>query len=197
MNDTEKQNAPEQSVPEQEKAAAQRLKRLKGKAEISRYAHSKEMHGVRQRRRGLQIFNAGLSLILALGIIFMRNNVFPDWMVWLMVAIAMVPPLTLFVQNIGGIYSWDAREKAHESAVRTWGKWIRKCDDAEADLADLSGSAAQEEVSKMQNDYVECMEETPLIPTNKFLKYKREFKQYKEDSKKIDEEFSRKPPTQE
>ena len=167
------------------------LKHLRRKAEVTRFAHSKEMQRARKIRLLSQVTIAILSLLMA-GLAFVaRNDDFPEWGYWLMFGIAIIPPFILFVHNLGIIFGWSSREEQHGVAVYRWGAWIRKCNVAEDRNEILPDSNARADASEIKNAYSECMEKTPLISTSKFLDYKREFKKYKQTSKEIDEEFCR------
>lgn len=166
-----------------------RLKRLKQKAEICRYAHSMEMYRARRLRCAFQIIFAALSLLLAVFTLLGRSEMFSGWTYWLMLFIALIPPLMLFGNNISGIFRWAVSEEAHEIAVYRWGEWIRKSETIVEFPEDGIYSKMEEDFSKARQEYYECMEKTPLIPTNKFLRYKREFMKFKQESKEIDEEF--------
>lgn len=177
-----------------EQAIAQELEHLselRCKAETTRFAHSQEMRGARFWRRGIQVVSAMLSLVLAGLSILARDDKFPDWGYWMMAGMAIIPPLMLFVHNISGIFRWSSREEDHEVAVHIWGAWIRKCDATEAStgVADSPLSVVKEECAKIRHEYSECMEKTPLIPTSRFLRHKRNFRKYKQKSKDIDKEF--------
>lgn len=168
-----------------------RLKRLKRKAEICRHAHSREMACARLFRRAFQFIFAALSFMLAVLTLMGRSAMLSDWMYWLMFAIALIPPLMLFSNNVSGIFRWAVSEEAHEIAVYRWGEWIRKSETIVEFPEDKPYSDMEEGFFKAKQEYHECMEKTPLIPTSKFLRYKREFMEFKQKSKQIDEEFSR------
>ena len=164
---------------------AQQLKRLKKRAEVSRHAHGREFEIARKWRRWFDFAVAVALFALSVLTIVLYRNLFPEWNNKLMVAIAILPPLMLFVRNISGIFGFAVSETRHEIAVNLWGEWIRECNFLEKKISAL-GQNAQERVAMLEAKYVTCMDKTPLLPSNKFLSYKEELANNKQAARKID-----------
>lgn len=164
---------------------AQQLKRLKKRAEVSRHAHGREFEIARKWRRGFDFAVAVALFALSVLTIVLYRNLIPEWNNKLMVAIAILPPLMLFVRNISGIFGFAVSETRHEVAVNLWGEWIRECNFLEKKISAL-GQNAQECVAMLEAKYVTCMDKTPLLPSNKILSYKEELANNKQAARKID-----------
>ena len=74
----------------------------------------------------------------------------------------------------------------HESAVQIWGSWIRKANFLDEEWLSKEDSVRDEELKKLQREYIDCMDRVPQIPNKHFLKFKVEYKVKRLKSEEID-----------
>lgn len=171
----------------EQSGAIKQLKRLRKKAEVCRYAHSRLMENARCWRCGAEFAIAILTLLLSVMVVIFYREIFPNLDGCLVIGIGVTPILILFVQHMGRIWRWGEKEESHALAVHIWGMWIREADFFEKKIPHLSEDAVQEGMREMERKYVVCMEKVPLIPARKFLCHKIEYRRQRILSEKIDD----------
>lgn len=119
-------------------------------------------------------FNRGIALYVAIGSAITAMFIFaslPDpYLLWFGIFSA-----SIFVASIiPSTLALDAKILENKLAVQRWGEWIKDAKNfcnIEIEHMDLSAAVARQKV--ILELYKEVMESTPLIPDNKFNKYKR------------------------
>ena len=162
------------------------LKRLMRKAELCRYAHGRMMEESRCRRRIVEIIIAVLTCILGGLVAVLYRGISSNHNDWVVLAIAVIPPVLLLTQTIGAIFGFGDQETKCAAAVHIWGQWIREADSLKKIIHSLPLSEAKEKNSNLDEKYIACMKETPPIPNRKFLSYKLCFRKYRTLSEQID-----------
>ena len=160
------------------------LEKLKRKAEICRYAHSRLAESACRRRRCSEVLIATLTLALSVMVVLFYREIFAGLEAYLVFGIGVLPALILFIQTLSNVFGWAKKETDHKLAAHVWGMWIRDASFNAPLVADAP--AAQEKIAELRKKYLECMEQTPLIPNEKFLSYKIAFRRRKILAKKID-----------
>ena len=162
------------------------LKKLRRKAELSRFAHS-ELKTEYTRLRNWKEFSIVLLSVVLAGLIgcFYRKFLEGD----LILSFIFILPLVItIVQALDHtVFQWTHKVARHESAVAIWGDWIREADFLEKRIHQHASDLANEKMQNIQEKYNGCMGNTEQIPNNKFLEYKKKFRAYVLKSKKIDE----------
>ena len=165
------------------------LKDLKRKAELCRYGHSSlhEKYRKRQRIKGFAIVALSVLTTTLTGVYY-RGLVKEEWMVELVLfGIFFLPLVVVLLQSLDHIvFCWTDQANRHESAVQIWGAWIRDANFLEKKFSEYSKDIANEKLENTQAKYNDCMFQTPQIPNNKFLKYKREHNERKLRAKALD-----------
>lgn len=175
-------------MTEAEKSGAiKQLKRLRKKADQCRYANERMRDGAGGWRRASGILTAVLSFLLSLLAVMLYRDLLPgDDNIWL-AGVAILPPLILLIQGVGGVFAWADRESECAAAVHIWGQWIREADFFEKKIPHLSEDAAREGMREMERKYTDCMGKAPLIPARKFLRHKIEYRRQRMLSERIDD----------
>lgn len=162
------------------------LKKLRGKAELCRFAHS-ELKARYSMCRNLKEFSVVLLSVLLIALInfYYRKMLEDD----LILAFIWILPLgiTLIQALDCTVFQWAHKVARHESAVAIWGDWIREADFLEKRIHQYTSDLSNEKMQNIQEKYNSCMGSTEQIPNNKFLKYKEKFRAHVLKSKKIDE----------
>jgi len=162
------------------------LKKLIRKAELSRFSHSelKEGHGVLRNLKDFSIVLLSVCSAALTGLYF-RGTLESDLV---LTFIFLLPLVVTLVQTLDHtVFRWTERATQHGSAVSIWGNWIREADFLKNRINQYSDELAEEKVQSMQEKYISCMNNTEHVPNKKFLKYKRNFREYVLNSKNIDE----------
>lgn len=162
------------------------LKKLRKKAELCRFCHSKLKEKYTKCRNGKEFSIVLFSSISVLLIsLYYRGALKYEWVLLL---IFVLPLVITIVQTLDcTVFRWTDKMTQHESAVAIWGAWIREADFLEKRIRRYTDDSADEKMRNMQEKYNACMSSTEQIPSNKFLRYKEEFKAYQLRSRKIDE----------
>ena len=161
------------------------LKKLKRKAELSRYACSRIKDKNQSCFRIKQFSVVVLSAINALAIgLYFLNVIGKDWTLMI---ILVIPIAIVILESLDNtIFRWSDGINRYESGVQGWGSWIR-----EADYVERNASANSKDYDRLLQEcnrkYIECMDRSPQIPGRNFLKYKAELRTKVEKAKKIDQ----------
>ncbi len=161
------------------------LKKLRKKAELSRFSHS-ELKAKYSNCRNLKEFLVILISVVLAGLIgfYYRKLLEGDL---IMSIIFILPLATTILQTLDStIFHWTQKVARHESAVAIWGDWIRESDFLEKRIHQYSTDIADEKIQNIQEKYNLCMGNTQQIPNCKFLKYKKKFRAHVLKSKEID-----------
>ena len=161
------------------------LNKLRHKAELSRYAHSQLKEKKQIFYRWKKFFAVFLSAILALVIgIYYRNLISGDWV---LVTMLTIPILSVSLETLDNtLFRWEEGITKHEFAVQIWGSWIREVDYFQEFALSNEEFASDEEMEKLQQKYIDCMDRVHQIPNKNFLKYKVEYRIKRIKSQKID-----------
>ena len=161
------------------------LKKLRRKAEFCRYAHSRLKEKYKKYRDAKEVAITLLSVFSSLLIgLYYREILHREWV---LVVIFILPSVIIVIQTLDNtIFHWTHKVAKHEAAVSIWGNWVRESDFIEKQICQYAPDVANEKVKNIQEKYAQCMNNTPQIPHEKFLEYKRDFKEYLLKSKKID-----------
>lgn len=162
------------------------LKKLRGKAEICRFAHSEEKE-IFRRNRNWKEFTVVLFSVISAGLVgfYFRDMLNGDLVLTIIFILSLVTTLLQGLDHI--VFQWTHKLAQHESAVAIWGGWIREADFYEKRIRQYSSDLANEKMQTLQEKYNSCMSSTNQIPNNKFLYYKEKFHLYKLQSIKIDQ----------
>ena len=161
------------------------IKKLRKKAELCRYCHSElgEKHEKRKRYKDFSIVILSMLSTLFVGLSyrgFLSNEC-------ALMAVFIVSLIVALVQTLDHIvFDWTSRVLQHERAIQIWGSWIRKADFIEKNICQYANEIAHEKINHIQERYSDCMSNTPHIPNRDFLKYKRDFREYRLNSERID-----------
>ena len=161
------------------------LKKQRHKAELSRYAHSRLKETKQATYRGMKFLSLLISILLTLAIgIYFRNIVSGDWLLIIMLCLAAAMTLIESLDNT--IFRWMDSIMKHETAVQIWGHWIREADYLYETSSSDENQPNDEEIEKLNQKYIDCMDRTTQIPDKKFSRYKCEYKIKRLISEKID-----------
>lgn len=161
------------------------LKKLEGKAELCRYSHSKLQEKYKKFREWKEFFVILLSILSSLLIGFYYRQILQGELI--LSVIFIMPSIIIIIQALDNtVYHWTDRMAKHKAAVCIWGNWIRAADFLRKQIGQYPTDVANEKIENMQKEYIQCMNNTPQIPNEKFLGYKEEFREYLLKSKKID-----------
>ncbi len=162
------------------------LNKLRGKAELCRFSHSELKENFSRYRNWKEFSVVLLSVISAALISFYYRGILEGDLVLLFIFV--LPLVITIVQALDfTVFQWTHKLARHESAVSIWGDWIREADFFEQRICQYSSDLANEKMQNIQEKYNSCMSSTEQIPNSKFLKYKKKFRLYKLNSKKIDQ----------
>ncbi len=161
------------------------LKKLRHKAELNRYAHSRLKETKQATYRRMKFMSLFISILLTLAIsIYFRNLISGDWLLVTMLCLAAV--LTLLESLDNTIFRWTDGIMQHENAVQIWGHWIREADYVHEVSSSDESTPIDDEFDKLNQKYIDCMDRTTQIPAKKFLKYKTAYRINRLKSEKID-----------
>ena len=161
------------------------LKKLRHKAELNRYAHSRLKEIKQLIYKGIKFLSLLISILMTLVIgIYFRNLISEDWVLITMLSFAAV--LTLLESLDNTIFHWTDSVMKHETAVQIWGHWIREADYLEKISSSDENPPNDEEFENLKQKYINCMNRTAQITNKKFLKFKVEYKIKRLKSLKID-----------
>ena len=162
------------------------LKKLRRKAELCRFSHSELKEEYTKRRNWKEFSLVLLSVVLVALINFYYRKMLEGE--WILSFLWILPLVATLIQALDHtIFQWTHKAARHESAVAIWGDWIREADFLEKRIHQYASDLADEKMQNLQEKYNGCMGNTEQIPNNKFLNYKRKFRAYVLESKKIDE----------
>ena len=162
------------------------LKKLRGKAELCRFAHSELKTKYDSLRKSKDFSVVLLSTVLAglIGIYYRKVLEGEPTLLFIFI----LPFVITLVQVLDNtVFQWTHKAARHEAAVAIWGYWIREADFLEKRLHQHASDLADEKMQNIQEKYNGCMGDTEQIQNNKFLKYKKKFREHVLKSKKIDE----------
>ena len=169
---------------------AKEIKKLIEKAELTRYIHARLAEKRSREWKFLQLAVAILGMLVSvLAAIYFRmrggQGTTVD-LVWegpvLLGLIALPAVATTIVLIDATVLRLRDREEKHKSAVGIWGNWIRKAGEVRMMDGQSEGSR------KLQKNYRKCMKETPNTSMRTFLRLKREWIKYKNESIRLDKE---------
>ena len=162
------------------------LKKLRKKSELCRYSHSELKEKYTKCRNWKECIILLLSVILAALISFYYRQVLEgDFILLLIWALPLC--ITILQALDYTVFQWTYKVAKHESAVAIWGNWLREADFIEKRIHQYESGITNEKMGNIQEKYNSCMDSTEQIPSNKFLKYKKQFRAYILKSQAIDE----------
>ena len=173
------------------------IQKLLRKAELTRYMHGRLAERLGLQRKVLQVAIAVLGMLVSiLAAVYYRSGGEPDIQVGsgheqpgsgygevLLLILIILPLLTTTLVILDAtVWQFREREEKHKAAVGVWGDWIRKAHQQKsADLSELSSDS-------IQKKYRKCMKATPNTPMSEFIRYKKEWIKYRNESIRLDEE---------
>ena len=162
------------------------LKKLRNKAELCRFSHSELKEQYANYRSWKEFTILVLSVVLvALINLYYRKLLDGDYILLLL---WVLPLFTTVIQALDHtVFQWTYKVAKHESAVAIWGNWLREADFLEKRIHQYKSGVTNEKMENIKEKYNSCMDSTEQIPSNKFLKYKKQFRAYVLKSKAIDE----------
>lgn len=162
------------------------LKKLRKKAEISRFCHS-ELKERYTRHRNIKEFSIVLLSLVSVAVInFYYRKVFVGE--WVLSFIFILPLVTALLQALdSSVFKWTEKLGQHTSAIAIWGDWIRDANFLEKTIHQHESDVAEEKMRNIEEKYRVCMGSTEQIPNSKFLHYKKKFRAYLLKSQEIDE----------
>ena len=171
---------------------AKEIEKLLEKAELTRYMHA----GIGERR-GLQskviqstVGLLGMLVSISAAVYYRSSKVQDATNGWgfdeaILLALIVLPLVaTTLVILDGTVWRLRDREEEHKKASGIWGEWIRRT--RESSVTDGRST----EFLAVQKRYRKCMKTTPNTSMRKFLKYKREWIRYKNESVNLDQRKS-------
>lgn len=170
---------------DKERSAGQQLKNLRDKAELCRYAHDRLHSRYATRQRWAVIFIAVVSFIMTFRVLGYLPS-FLDWKEWMPIFGIVLSASILLVQTLSHTLGWKDKEIAHATSLSIWGQWIHNARFLQHNLSKYSDEKITIKLEEIFEEYERCMKQTEQIPSNKFLIYKAEFKQYRCTSEEID-----------
>ena len=161
------------------------LKKLRKKADLSRYCHSELKERCRMWRNCKEFMIILLSISSTLLIGFNYRGLITGEIISALIFI--LPSLVIAIQTLDStLFRWADKVAEHETAVQVWGSWIREADFIEKQLCQSKVESESLGIKNIQEKYNNCMTGTPQIPNSKFLTYKMNFKEHVLKSKMID-----------
>lgn len=161
------------------------LKKLRNKAELCRFCHSKLKSRYTILRNIKESTITLLSLFLAGLSGFYYRNILTDEHI--LATVFIIPLVIALIQTLDHtIFHWTDKISLHQTSVNVWGTWIRESDFLEKRIESYSCTEAREKISSINGKYQNCMESTEQVPNNLFLRYKRKFRYNLLKSKAID-----------
>lgn len=171
-----------------------RITKLREKAEVSRHIHGELVRKKRWQGRllyaGVQII--GVLVAVAGGAYFRMagggsssTSTLSGFLLWMMMILPAVGTVLIILDAT--MFRLRDQEEAHKKAVEIWGDWIRRASEAIGENPDCGDGSRT--TRKAEEAYRRCMRKTPGIPlsTKQFLKYKREFIEKRNESRKLDQ----------
>ena len=166
------------------------IKKLVEKAELTRYIHARLAEKRSRERKFSQLAVAILGMLVSIfAAIYFRmrsGQELAEDSVWeeiVLFGLIILPALaTTIVLFDATVLRLRDREEEHKSAVGTWGNWIRKANEVRKMSGESGGSR------QLQKNYRKCMEKTPNTSMKTFLRFKREWIKYKNESIRLDKE---------
>ena len=166
-------------------SAKELLKKLRRKAELCRYSHSelKEKYKLLRNLKEFIVIILSVSLSLLIGLYY-REILKGEWTV---LVVFILPSIIIMIQTLDTtLFHWTRKTSKHATAVQIWGNWIREADFIEKQICQCAVDVKNEKLKNIQDKYSDCMNNTLQIPNRKFLKYKKDFREYSLKSKNID-----------
>lgn len=172
-----------------------RITGLREKAEVSRHIHGELVRKKRWQGRLLyaSVQIIGILVTVAGGAYFRMTgeetssaSTFSGFLLWMMMILPGVGTALIILDAT--MFRLRDQEEAHKKAVEIWGDWIRRASEAIGENPDCGDGCRT--MRKVEKTYRKCMRMTPSIPlsTRQFLKYKREFIEKRNESRKLDQE---------
>ena len=167
---------------------AKEIRKLVEKAELTRYIHARLAEKRSREWKFLQLAVAILGMLVSiLAAIYFRIRSGQEmaldsmWEEIILLGVIILPAVaTTIVLVDATVLRLRDREEEHKSAVKIWGNWIRKAYEARM-MNDASGGSRQ-----LQKNYRKGMKETPSTSMRTFLRFKKEWIRYKNESIGLD-----------
>ena len=166
------------------------IKKLIRKAELTRYIHGKLGEKREFQRKVVQVAIAVLGMFVSiLAAVYYRTSKMSGsgagsgWEEVLLLLLIGLPFIaTTLVILDSTVWQFRDREEKHKAAVGIWGDWIRRAHESKsAENGDL-------EAGNVQKQYRKCMKATPNTSMADFIRYKKEWISYRQESSRLDEE---------
>ena len=169
---------------------AKKIKKLVEKAELTRYIHATLAEKRSRERKFSQLAVAVLGMLVSIfAAIYFRirsgqgTTVDLIWEEPILLGLIILPAVaTTIVLFDATVLRLRDREEEHKSAVGIWGNWIRKAD--EVRMINYQSESCR----KLQKNYRKNMKKTPNTSMRTFLRLKREWIKYKNESITLDKE---------
>lgn len=167
-----------------EEKTVEHLKKLRRKAELCRYSHSKLKEKFQYVRNWKELIITLLALLSAGLIGFYFRGIFSEEVLLFPFIITLFITLLQTLDNT--VFKWTQKLARHESAVEIWGWWIREADFVEKFIQEIPENEKKERIENIIGKYGNCMSNTEQIPNNNFLKFKKNHYQMLLKSKELD-----------
>lgn len=168
------------------------IEKLLEKAELTRYMHARigELRGLQSKIIQSTVGLLGMLVSISAAVYYRSSKIQDATEGWgfdeaILLALIVLPSVATTLVILDGTV-WRLRDRAedHKRASGIWGEWIRRT--RESRMTDGEST----EFSAVQKRYRKCMKTTPNTSMRKFMKYKREWIRYKNESMNLDQKKS-------